>query len=214
MTLRELPVDELVGRALASGAAELAAGLPRLDPADRRGQRVLDRWFAAWSEQLRAYLDAVSTVLVPAAADRGVLDARWRRTIAADLAAIDDLVGALGDALGIVAMDLADRAVWLERAAVLAERLALLVRSQVPQHRRISASTRHDLTPGERRAVDRGAARSLGSWRARHTVASLLGQLDPTERDAVLAAAPAVTSWWWRVGRSQRIPVIGATTAG
>ena len=210
---RDLPVDELVGRALADGAAEFAAGLPRLDVADRRGQRALDRWFASWAEQLRAYLDAVSTVLVPVAADRGVLDARWQQTIAADLAAIDHLVGALGDALGIVAMDLGDRAAWLDRATSFAERLALLVRSQVSQHRRISAVSRADLSAGERKAVDRGVVRLLGTWRARHTVPSLLAHLQPAERQAVLAAAPATTSWWWRVARPQRMPLVGAATA-
>jgi hypothetical protein len=213
VTPGDLPVDELVGRALANGAAALAAGLPRLDVADRRGQRALDRWFAAWAEQLRAYLDAVSTVLVPAAAERGVLDARWRQTIAADLDAIEQLVGALGDALGIVAMDLGDRVVWLDRATSFAERLALLVRSQVSQHRRISASSRADLSAGERKAVDRRVVRLLGTWRARRTVPSLLAHLEPAERQALLAAAPATTSWWWRVARPQRTPLVGAATA-
>jgi hypothetical protein len=211
---RDLHVDELVGRALAKGADELAAGLPRLDLHDRRGQRALDRWFASWAEQLRVYLEAVTTVLVPAAAERGVLDARWRQTIDADVAAIDHLVGALGDALGIVAMDLGDRAVWLDRATTFAEQLALLVRSQVDQHRRISAASRGDLSAGERRAVDRGVVRLLGTWRARHTVSSLLAHLEPPERQAVLAAAPATTSWWWRVGRPQRLPLVGVATAG
>jgi hypothetical protein len=213
MTPRDLPVDELVGRALANGADELAGGLPRLDVDDRRGQRSLDRWFSSWAEQLRVYLDAVTTVLVPVAAERGVIDARWRHTIDADVAAIDHLVGALGDALGIVAMDLGDRAVWLDRATSLAEQLALLVRSQVCQHRRISASSRADLSAGERRAVDRGVVRLLGTWRARHSVPSLLAHLEPAEREAVLAAAPATTSWWWRVARPQRSPLIGAATA-
>jgi hypothetical protein len=211
--IRDLPVDELVGRALAKGAAELAAGLPRLDVADRRGQRALDRWFASWAEQLRAYLDAVSTVLVPAAAERGVLDDRWQQTIAADLVAIDHLVGALGDALGIIAMDLGDRSVWLDRATAFAERLALLVRSQVSQHRRISAMSRAELSAGERTAVVRGVVRLLGTWRARHTVPSLLAHLDPAERQAVLAAAPATTSWWWRMARPLRMPLLGAASA-
>jgi hypothetical protein len=125
--------------------------------------------------------------------------------IAADLAATDALVGALGDAIGIVAMELGDRDVWLGRASSLAEQLALLVRSQVFQHRRIAASTRAHLTARERRAVTATAVRQLGTWRARRTVPSLLGHLDPDERDAVLAAA-TTTSWWWRVGRGQRMP--------
>jgi hypothetical protein len=210
---RDLPVDEFVGRALARGADELAVNLPRLEPADRRGQRALDRWFRSWSEHLRAYLDAVSAVLVPAASGRAVVDEQWCEMTAIDLALIDELVCTLGDAIGIVAMELGDRDVWLGRASVLAEQLALLVRTQVAEHRRLAAATRSHLTAHERRAVAEAAVSQLGSWRARRTVPSLLGQLDAAERDAVLAAAPVTTSWWWRAGRAQRsAPVLTPST--
>jgi hypothetical protein len=202
----DVPVDEFVGRALANGAAELAATLPHLARADRRAERALDRWFTTWADQLRSYLDVVSSVLVPAATGRGVLDERWLDTIADDLALIDELVSHLGDAIGIVAMDLGDRDVWLERAATLAKQLALLVQSEVALHQRLAGSTRDDLTPDELRAVTDGTVRALGTWQARRIVPSLLRQLPPDERDAVLAAAPATTSWWWRVGRGQRMP--------
>jgi hypothetical protein len=210
---RDLPVDELVGRALVMDAAELAANLPLLDPADRRGQRALDRWFRSWSEQLRTYLEAVSSILVPIATGRGVVDDEWCETIAEDVAAIDELVGALGDAIGIVAMELGDRDVWLGRAAVLADQLASFVRNQVAEHRRIAALTRAHLTADERRAVTATTVRWLGSWQGRRTVPSLLGRLEPEERDAVLAAAPVTTSWWWRVGRGQRMPAVPVPTA-
>jgi hypothetical protein len=191
-------------------AAELAAGLPLLDLADRRGQRALDRWFRSWSEQLRTYLDAVSTILVPIAAGRGAIDEEWCETIANDLAAIDELVCALGDAIGIVAMELGDRHVWLGRASVLADQLASFVRNQVSQHRRIAALTNTYLTVDERRAVAETTVRWLGTWQGRRTVPSLLGQLEPDEREAVLAAAPVTTSWWWRVGRGHRMPKVPA----
>jgi hypothetical protein len=45
-------------------------------------------------------------------------------------------------------------------------------------------------------------------------VPSLLAHLAPAERQAVLAAAPATTSWWWRMGRPQRVPLVGIATAG
>jgi hypothetical protein len=210
MNPRDLPVDELVGRALVMDAAELATNLPLLDPADRRGQRVLDRWFCSWSEQLRTYLDAVSTILVPIATGRGVVDEQWCETIADDLAAIDELVCALGDAIGIVAMELGERDVWLSRASVLADQLSSFVRNQVSQHRRIAALTRAHLTADERRAVTETTVRWLGTWQARRTVPGLLGQLEPEERDAVLAAAPVTTSWWWRIGRGHRLPTVPA----
>ena len=97
------PRRRAVGRALAKGAAELAAGLPRLDVADRRGQRALDRWFASWSEQLRGLpRRRVDRARARACRRSGRPRRHWQQTIAADLAAIDHLVGALGDALGIV----------------------------------------------------------------------------------------------------------------
>jgi hypothetical protein len=83
----------------------------------------------------------------------------------------------------------------------------------VSQHRRFAAASRAELRAGERKAVDRGVVRLLGTWRARHTVPSLLAHLEPAERQAVLAAAPAATSWWWRVARAQRTPLAGAATA-
>jgi hypothetical protein len=213
MSPRDVPVDELVGRALVKDAAELAANLPLLDPADRRTQRALDRWFCSWSEQLRTYFDAVSSILVPVATGRGVVDEQWCETIADDLAAIDELVSALGDAIGIVAMELGDRDVWLGRASVLADQLASFVRNQVSQHRRIATLTRAHLSAEERRAVNETTVRWLGSWQARRTVPSLLGQLEPDERDAVLAAAPVTTSWWWRVGRGHRMSAVPAPTS-
>ena len=213
MSPQDLPVDELVGRALVKDAADLAANLPLLDLANRRGQRALDRWFCAWSEQLRTYFDAVSSILVPIATGRGVVDDEWCETIADDLAAIDELVCALGDAIGIVAMELGDRDVWLGRASALADQLASFVRNQVAEHRRIAALTQTHLTAQERRAVTETTMRWLGTWQARRTVPSLLGQLEPDERDAVLAAAPVTTSLWWRVGRAHRMPTVPAPTA-
>jgi hypothetical protein len=44
-------------------------------------------------------------------------------------------------------------------------------------------------------------------------VPGLLGQLEPEERNAVLAAAPVTTSWWWRVGRGHRTPTVPAPTS-
>jgi hypothetical protein len=213
MSPRDLPVDELVGRALVMDAAELAANLPLLDAADRRASRALDRWFCSWSEQLRTYFDAVSSILVPVATGRGVVDDQWCETIADDLAAIDELVSALGDAIGIVAMELGDRDVWLGRASVLADQLASFVRNQVSQHRRIATLTRAHLSAEERRGFNETTVRWLGSWQARRTVPSLLAQLDPDERDAVLAAAPVTTSWWWRVGRGHRMSAVPAPTS-
>ncbi len=210
---RDLPVDELVGRALAMDAVELAANLPLLDPADPRGQRALDRWFRSWSEQLRTYLDAVSSILVPVATGRGVVDEQWCETIAEDLAAIDELVGNLGDAIGIVAMELGDRDLWLGRASVLADQLASFVRHQVSEHQRIAVLTRAHLSAEERRAMTETTVRWLGTWQARRTVPSLLGRLESDERDAVLAVAPVTTSWWWRVGRGHRMSTNPAPTA-
>lgn len=123
----DAPVDQLVACHLASTARGLAAALAALDPAGRRRVRALDRWYARWAAQVRDHLELLQVYVLPVLAERDVLDGVVLDAIASDHAWIDELVGDLGDAIGIVAFGLGEPELWLGRAAALADRLAALL---------------------------------------------------------------------------------------
>jgi hypothetical protein len=119
--------DQLVACHLASTARGLAAALAALDPAGRRRVRALDRWYARWAAQVREHLELLQVYALPVLAERGVLHGDLLDAIASDHAWIDELVGDLGDAIGIVAFGLGEPERWLGRAAALADHLAAVL---------------------------------------------------------------------------------------
>ncbi|MGH9269863.1 MAG: hypothetical protein ACRDZ2_01170, partial [Ilumatobacteraceae bacterium] len=108
-----LDVLARVRRALTASAAELERALAELRPDDRRRQRALDRWFAGFADQLRRHHDLVDTMIAPALGGREVLDQRALDTLAGDHAWVDELLGALGDALGVLSFGLGDEQTWI-----------------------------------------------------------------------------------------------------
>ena len=94
-------------------ASELFAALEEVAVTDRRRQRALDRWFGGLAGRVRSYHDLVDAMVVPALAGRGALDQRSLDTLAADHAWVDQLLGDLGDALGVLSFGLGAEAWWL-----------------------------------------------------------------------------------------------------
>ncbi len=64
----------LVRRAILASATELAAALATVDPADRRRQKALDRWFSGFAGQVRSHHELLDSVVVPTLTARGALD--------------------------------------------------------------------------------------------------------------------------------------------
>ena len=128
---------------------------------DRRRQRALDRWFGGLARQVRSYHELVDAMIVPALAGRGALDQRSLDTLAADHAWIDQLLGDLGDALGVLSFGLGTEAWWLAKATDLAAALDHVLRGQLAREQRLFGPLVRALVRRRRarRAAPRGAAR-------------------------------------------------------
>ena len=121
----------LARRALIAGASGLAEALRRVEPTDGTQQKALERWFADFAAQVRSHLELVDTLVVPALAARGALEARDLDTIADDHAWTDELLGELGDALGVLSFGLGAEHWWLGKAADLAGSLEHVLTGQL-----------------------------------------------------------------------------------
>ena len=106
-----------VRRALAASALKLQRALDDLAPHDRRRQRALDRWFSGFAAQVRSHHELLDTMVVPALASRGALDQRSLDILAADHAWIDQMLGDLGDALGVLSFGLGAENWWVGKAS-------------------------------------------------------------------------------------------------
>jgi len=194
-------VDHLIGSALAASADDLARALTSVDPADRRRLRALDRWYAGFAGQVRARQDLVAEVVLPALAERGALAEHELEAVADQHVLVDELVGHLGDAIGILAFALGEPAAWHARATALAAELADALDDQLAGER----SQRHAaaLDRDERRAVELEALRAALDGQTRFALPWLMSRLDAGERQVVLDAAPPTTRLRWR---STRLP--------
>jgi hypothetical protein len=193
----------LVRRALVASAAELVAALEALDPADRRRQRALDRWFSGYAEQLRRHHELSDSMVVPALAARGALDARALDTLAADHAWIDQLLSDLGDALGILSFGLGAEPWWIGKASDLAAALHHVLAGQLGREERL-------LTPlvarwfddDEREILQRETMRAVATGPVRFSLAWLYTHVDDAERAAVAPLVPTASRLAWRSRRT------------
>ena len=96
----------LVRRALLASATELSTALQTVQPTDRRRHKALDRWFAGFAAQIRRHHELIDTLVVPTLAARGALDERSARHARRRPRWIDELLGDLGDALGVLSFGL------------------------------------------------------------------------------------------------------------
>jgi Hemerythrin HHE cation binding domain len=191
-----------VRQALAASSSELTAALHALDPADRRRQRALDRWFAGFASQLRRHHELVDTMIVPALASRGALDHRALDTMAADHAWIDQLLGDLGDALGVLSFGLGAETWWIGKATDLAGALEHVLTGQLSREQRLLAPlVGRWFDPAERDAVQRETMRSVATGPVRFSLAWLYAHVDATERAGLAAYAPVVSRLAWRSRR-------------
>ena len=194
--------------ARAPGAArpaptELVEALDALEPADRRRQRALDRWFAGFAEQLRRHHELIDTMVVPALAARGALDQRSLDTLAADHAWIDQLLSDLGDALGILSFGLGAEAWWIGKASTSPCALHHVLAGQLSREERL-------LTPlverwfdaDERDVLQRETMRAVATGPVRFSLAWLYTHVDDAERAAVAGFVPTASRLAWRSRRT------------
>ncbi len=91
-TMTDIDPATLVRRALLASAAELATALATVEPADRRRQKALDRWFSGFAAQVRSHHELLDSIVVPALTNRGALDEQALEQLAEDHSWIDELL--------------------------------------------------------------------------------------------------------------------------
>lgn len=191
-----------VRRALAASAAELERAVAELRPDDRRRQRALDRWFAGFASQLRRHHDLVDTMVVPALSRRGALDQRSLDSMSADHAWLDQLIGDLGDALGVLSFGLGDERTWIRTAVDLAMALRHAVDGQLGREQRLlSALVGRHFTLDEQDVLRYESMRLVAGGPVRFSLAWLYSHVDPLERSAISAFAPTTHRLIWRPQR-------------
>jgi len=193
----------LVRRALLASAAELVAALDALDPADRRRQRALDRWFSGYADQLRRHHELVDSMVVPALAARGALDDRSLDTLAADHAWIDQLLSDLGDALGILSFGLGAETWWIAKASDLATALHHVLAGQLSREERLlTPLVERWLDDAERDVLQRETMRAVATGPVRFSLAWLYSHVDDAERSAVAPFVSTSSRLAWRSHRT------------
>jgi hypothetical protein len=193
----------LVRRALLASAAELVVALEAVEPADRRRQRALDRWFAGYAEQLRRYHELNDSMVVPALASRGALDHRSLDILAADHAWIDQLLGDLGDALGILSFGLGAEAWWIDKASDLATALHHVLAGQLAREERLlTPLVERWFADDERDVLQRETMRAVATGPVRFSLAWLYTHVDDAERAAVAPFVPTASRLAWRSRRT------------
>ncbi len=191
-----------VRMALRTSAGELERALAELRPDDRRRQQALDRWFVGFAAQLRRYLDLIDTMVVPALAGRGALDQRALDVLAADHAWIDQLLGDLGDALGVLSFGLGDEEHWVRRSVDLAMALRHGVDGQLGrEQRQLTPLVEHRFAAEERDVLRHEAMRRVAGGPVRFSLAWLYSHVDESERQRLAAYAPTTRRLIWRSQR-------------
>ena len=188
---RSTPPRSCAGRILAS-AAELATRPRRASqPADRRRQRALDRWFAGFAAQVRRHHelhrhDGRAGARRPRRARRAGARHAGRRP-----PWIDELLSDLGDALGVLSFGLGAEAFWIGKASRPRRRAAPRAGRQLAREERL-------LTPlvarcfdaDEREVVHDETMRAVATGPVRFSLAWLYAHVTDDERAAVVAARP------------------------
>lgn len=193
----------LVRRALLASAGELVEALGVVEPADRRRQRALDRWFAGYAEQLRRHHELSDTMVVPALTERGALDQRSLDTIAADHAWIDQLLSDLGDAIGVLSFGLGAGSWWIGKASDLAGALQHVLSGQLAREERLlNPLISRWFDAAEQDVLQRETMRAVATGPVRFSLAWLYTHIDEIEREAVAGYAPAGSRLAWRSRRT------------
>ena len=193
----------LVRRALAASASELSTALQQVTATDRRRQKALDRWFMGFAAQVRSHHELVDTIVVPSLAARGALDERALETLADDHSFIDDLLGDLGDALGVLSFGLGSEAWWLGKASDLAVALEHILAGQLSREDRLlTPLVRRWFSADEQDVVRSETTRAVANGPVRFSLAWLSSHLDDGERQALDQWIPITSRLGWRSRRS------------
>jgi hypothetical protein len=201
-TLGASGAPDVVGQvrhALVASAVELERALAELSPDDRRRQRALDRWFAGFAVQLRNHHDLVDSMIAPALARREALDQRALDTLAADHAWIDQLLGDLGDALGVLSFGLGDEPAWIRRSIELAMALKQALDGQLAREQRLLGTlVERYFTTEEQDVLRYESVRRVAAGPTRFSLGWLYSHVDLEERQRITAYAPATRRLIWR----------------
>lgn len=191
-----------VRQALVASADQLQRALDDLAPNDHRRHQALDRWFSGFAAQVRRHHELLDTMIVPALASRGALDQRSLDTLAADHAWIDQVLGDLGDALGVLSFGLGAENWWVGKAADLASATAHVLGGQLAREQRLLAPlVERWFSADEQNAVRFEAMRSVATGPARFSLAWLYAHVDDTDVPGLAAYAPAASRLIWRSQR-------------
>jgi hypothetical protein len=199
---RNEPASEpvtLVRRALTASAGELSAALEDVDPTDRRRHKALDRWFAGLATQIRRHHELVDTLVVPSLAARGALDDRALDTLADDHSWIDDLLGDIGDALGVLSIGLGSESWWLAKASDLAAALEHVLKGQLAREERLlTPLVRRCFAPDEVDVLRTETIRAIVSGPAQFSLAWFGMHLDDHEHESLAPWIPLTSRLRWR----------------
>jgi hypothetical protein len=193
----------LVRRAILASAAELESALAGVDPADRRRQKALDRWFAGFAAQVRSHHELVDTLVVPTLASRGALDERALDTLANDHTWIDEVLSDLGDALGVLSFGLGAEAWWIAKASDLAGALGHVLRGQLGREERLlTPLVARFLDADEQAVVHAETLRAVANGPVRFSLAWLYAHVSEAEWAAITPYVPATSRLVWRSRRA------------
>ena len=193
----------LVRRALAASAGELSAALEHADPTDRRRHKALDRWFTGLAAQIRRHHELVDTLVVPSLAARGALDDRALDTLADDHSWIDDLLGDLGDALGVLSFGLGSELWWMGKAADLAGALEHVLKGQLAREDRLLTPLVYRWFAAEELEVVRSeTVRAVATGPGQFSLAWLSAHIDDDERESLTPWIPITSRLRWRARRT------------
>jgi hypothetical protein len=192
-----------VRRAILASARELDAALAIVDPADRRRQKALDRWFSGFAAQVRNHHEIIDTLVVPTLAARGGLDDRSLDIIADDHSYIDELLSDIGDALGVLSFGLGSESWWIGKASDLAGALAHVLAGQLQREERLlTPLMERCFAADEREVVATETLRAVTNGPVRFSLAWLYAHVTDEERAAISPRVPTSSRLVWRTRRS------------
>ena len=119
-------------------------------------------------------------MIAPALGGRGALDQRALDTLAADHAWVDELLGDLGDALGVLSFGLGDEQTWIRTSIDLAMALKQALDGQLAREQRLLAPLveRH-MTPAEQDVLRYEAMRRVAGGPVRFSLGWLYSHVRP-----------------------------------
>ncbi len=193
----------LVRRALVASATELSSALQTVQPTDRRRHKALDRWFGGLAAQIRRHHELMDTLVVPTLAARGALDERSLDTIADDHSWIDNLLGDLGDALGVLSFGLGSESWWLGKASDLAVALEHVLKGQLLREEKMLTPLASRWLHADEQDVLRGeTVRAVATGPTRFSLAWLSAHIDDDERESLAPWIPMSARLRWGSRRS------------